>query len=421
MAGVEFPYKTIKDVDVANKRILMRADYNVPLKEDGSIADDFRIVASLPTINYLVDRGAMVVLMAHLGRPKGQVDEKYSLAPVAERLSELLKRPVTFVSDCIGEPVAKVAEAMQPGQVILLENLRFHPEEEKNDPAFAEQLAKSSHAELFVQDGFGVVHRPHASTEAITKFLPSVAGLLLEKEYVEIKSATDAPNRPLTAVIGGAKISDKMPLVRKFMQIADNVVIGGALANNFLKLDGYDVGNSLVEDGVADLVQSIEDEAKAKYGDKVAEHFVLPVDVAVAETGSLHDSRVERQLDDVHAPAVIYDAGEQTIQLVEKVAEASGTVIWNGTLGMAEYPEFSRGSARLALTLAKNPQITSVIGGGDTADFVRGWDALKGGSFTHVSTGGGASLELMAGDTLPGIAALMPRWRQTNEFMVECR
>ncbi len=409
MAGVEFPYKTIKDVDVANKRILMRADYNVPLKEDGSIADDFRIVASLPTINYLVDRGAMVVLMAHLGRPKGQVNEKYSLAPVAERLSELLKRPVIFVPDCIGEPVAKVAEAMQPGQVILLENLRFHPEEEKNDPVFAEQLAKSSHAELFVQDGFGVVHRPHASTEAITKFLPSVAGLLLEKEYVEIKSATDAPNRPLTAVIGGAKISDKMPLVRKFMQIADNVVIGGALANNFLKLDGYDVGNSLVEDGVADLVQSIEDEAKAKYGDKVAEHFVLPVDVAVAETGSLHDSRVERQLDDVHAPAVIYDAGEQTIQLVEKVAEASGTVIWNGTLGMAEYPEFSRGSARLALTLAKNPQITSVIGGGDTADFVRGWDALKGGSFTHVSTGGGASLELMAGDTLPGIAALMPR------------
>lgn len=409
MAGVEFPYKTIKDVDVANKRILMRADYNVPLKEDGSIADDFRIVASLPTINYLVDRGAMVVLMAHLGRPKGQVNEKYSLAPVAERLSELLKRPVTFVPDCIGEPVAKVAEAMQPGQVILLENLRFHPEEEKNDPVFAEQLAKSSHAELFVQDGFGVVHRPHASTEAITKFLPSVAGLLLEKEYVEIKSATDAPNRPLTAVIGGAKISDKMPLVRKFMQIADNVVIGGALANNFLKLDGYDVGNSLVEDGVADLVQSIEDEAKAKYGDKVAEHFILPVDVAVAETGSLHDPRVERQLDDVHAPAVIYDAGEQTIQLVEKVAEASGTVIWNGTLGMAEYPEFSRGSARLALTLAKNPQITSVIGGGDTADFVRGWDALKGGSFTHVSTGGGASLELMAGDTLPGIAALMPR------------
>lgn len=409
MAGVKFPYKTIKDVDVVNKRILMRADYNVPLNEDGTIADDFRIVASLPTINYLTERGARVVLMAHLGRPKGQVNEKYSLAPVAQRLGELLKQPVTFVPDCVGDVVLAATENMQPGQVVLLENLRFHPEEEKNDTTFAEQLAKSSRAELFVQDGFGVVHRPHASTAAITKFLPSVAGLLLEKEYVEIKSATDTPNRPLTTVIGGAKISDKMPLVRKFMEIADNVVIGGALANNFLKFRGYDVGNSLVEDGVTDLVKSIEDEAKAKYGSQLDEHFVLPIDVAVAATGSLHDPRSERQLDDVHAPAVIYDAGEQTIKRIEQVAEASGTVIWNGTLGMAEYPEFSRGSARLALALAKNPQITSVIGGGDTADFVRGWDALKGGSFTHVSTGGGASLELMAGDTLPGIAALMPK------------
>lgn len=409
MASVEFPYKTVRDVDVQDKRVLMRADYNVPLNEDGTIADDFRIVASLPTINYLTERGAKVMLIAHLGRPKGQVNEEYSLAPVAQRLSELLNKPVTFVSDCIGEAVSNAADNMQSGQVILLENLRFHPEEEKNDAAFAEQLAKSSRAELFVQDGFGVVHRPHASTAAITEILPSVAGLLLEREYVEIKSATDTPNRPLTAVIGGAKISDKMPLVRKFMQIADNVIIGGALANNFLKFRGYDVGDSLVEDNVTDLVKSIEDEAKDRYGEQLSERFILPIDVAVSETGSLHDPRVERQLDDVHAPAVIYDVGEKTIRQIERVAESSGTVIWNGTLGMAEYPEFSRGSARLALTLAKNPQITSVIGGGDTADFVRGWDALKGGSFTHVSTGGGASLELMAGDTLPGIAALMSK------------
>ena len=409
MASVEFPYKTVRDVDVQDKRVLMRADYNVPLNEDGTIADDFRIVASLPTINYLTERGAKVVLIAHLGRPKGQVNKKYSLAPVAQRLSELLNKPVAFVPDCIGEAVSNAADNMQSGQVILLENLRFHPEEEKNDAAFAEQLAKSSRAELFVQDGFGVVHRPHASTAAITEILPSVAGLLLEREYVEIKSATDTPNRPLTAVIGGAKISDKMPLVRKFMQIADNVIIGGALANNFLKFRGYDVGDSLVEDNVTDLVKSIEDEAKDRYGEQLSERFILPIDVAVSETGSLHDPRVERQLDDVHAPAVIYDVGEKTIRQIERVAESSGTVIWNGTLGMAEYPEFSRGSARLALTLAKNPQITSVIGGGDTADFVRGWDALKGGSFTHVSTGGGASLELMAGDTLPGIAALMSK------------
>lgn len=406
MAEVAFPYQTIKGVDVQNKRILMRADYNVPLTDAGQIADDFRITASLPTVKYLTERGAKVVLISHLGRPKGQVDQKFSLRPVADRLSERLGQPVKFVNDCIGAAVSEAVAQMQPSDVILLENLRFHPEEEKNDRDFAAELARSSQAELFVQDGFGVVHRPHASTAAITEFLPAVAGLLLEKEYVAIKSATDAPNRPLTAVIGGAKISDKMPLVRKFMQIADNIVIGGALANDFLKYQGYDVGNSLVEDGVTDLVKSIMDEAQAKYGDAFSEKFILPHDVAVSESGSLDDTRVEKALDQIHAPAVIYDSGEKTIDAVDRVIKSSGTVIWNGTLGMAEKPNFSRGSARLALTLAKNPQITSVIGGGDTADFVRGWDALHGGSFTHVSTGGGASLELMAGDTLPGIAAL---------------
>lgn len=409
MASVDFPYKTIKDVDVQNKRILMRADYNVPLRADGAIADDFRITASLPTINYLLERGAQLVLISHLGRPKGQVNSKYSLAPVAERLSKALGRPVKFVDDCVGDEVVSATSQMQSGDVILLENLRFYPEEEQNDSSFARSLANDSGAELFVQDGFGVVHRPHASTAAITEILPAVAGLLLEREYVEIKSATDAPNRPLTTVIGGAKISDKMPLVRKFMQIADNVIIGGALANNFLKYDGHNVGDSLVEDGVADLVGSIEQEAKDKYGDELSEHFVLPVDVAVSETGSLDAPRVEVGLDDVASPAKIYDAGEKTIKIIEQTVANSGTVIWNGTLGMAEYPEFSRGSARLALTLAKNPQITSVIGGGDTADFVRSWDVLHGGSFTHVSTGGGASLELMAGDELPGIVALMKK------------
>lgn len=409
MANITFPYKTIEDVDVDGKRVLMRADYNVPLNDDGTIADDFRITASLPTIKYLTDRDAKVVIVSHLGRPKGEVNLKFSLAPVAARLSQLLGQPVRFVDDCIGEAVTDAVDQMKPGEVVLLQNLRFHPQETQNDRDFAKALAQSSRAELFVQNGFGVVHRPHASTAAITEFLPSVAGLLLEKEYVEIKSATDAPNRPLTAVIGGAKISDKMPLVRKFLEIADNVIIGGALANNFIKYDGHDVGNSLVEDGVTDLVKSIEDEAKAKYGDELEQKFILPKDVAVSEDGSLDSPRVEKGLNDVHSPMVIYDAGEKTIDAIEKVVENSGTVIWNGTLGMAEKEQFSRGSARLALTLAKNPQITSVIGGGDTADFVRGWDALHGGSFTHVSTGGGASLELMAGDTLPGIAALLPK------------
>ena len=407
MANVDFPYKTIRDIDVNGKQILMRADYNVPLNDVGEITDDFRITASLPTINYLLERRCKLVIMSHLGRPKGQVNEKYSLKPVAKRLSEALNRPVKFAADCIGDDVAAMTQDLNSGEIVLLENLRFHPEEEKNDEEFAKQLAESSHAEIFVQNGFGVVHRPHASTAAITKYLPSVAGLLVEKEYVEIKSATDTPNRPLTAIIGGAKISDKMPLVRKFMEIADNVIIGGALANNFLKHDGYDTGDSLVEDGVDELVGSIEQSAKEKYGSDLGAHFILPVDVAVAESGSLNDPRIEKNIDDVHAPAVIYDIGEQTIAAIEKTIAGSGTVIWNGTMGMAEYEQFSRGSARIALTLAKNPQITSVIGGGDTADFVRNWDALKGGSFTHVSTGGGASLELMAGDTLPGIDALM--------------
>lgn len=409
MANLKFPYLTIRDVDVRNKCILMRADYNVPLDDAGVISDDFRITSSVPTIEYLTSRGAKVVLVSHLGRPKGQVNEKYTLRPVAVRLSELLNKEVKFVSDCVGERVSDAVNAMQSGDVILLENLRFHAEEEQNDDNFATQLAQSSQAELFVQDGFGVVHRPHASTEAITHHLTSVAGLLLEREYVELKSATDAPNRPLTAIIGGAKISDKMPLVHKFMEIADNIVVGGALANNFLKHLGYNVAGSMVEDGVDELVGEIYRKAKEKYGDELNSRFIIPRDVAVSPDGQLTGERVEKALNDVTGADNILDVGEQTIQAIENIVSQSGTVIWNGTLGYSEYEQFSRGSARLALMLAKNPQITSVIGGGDTADFVRKWDALKGGSFTHVSTGGGASLELMSGDELPGIAVLTPK------------
>lgn len=413
MASVKFPYKTVKDISVEGKQILMRADYNVPLNEDGTIADDYRIVASLPTIKYLTERGARVVIVAHLGRPHDQVELKYSLTPVAERLSRLLGKPVRFVPDCVGAVVSTATRNMKPGEVVLLENLRFYPGEKKNDLEFARHLVESTHAELFVQDGFGVVHRAHASTSAITKLLPSVAGILLEKEYVAIKSATDSPNRPLTTVIGGAKIADKMPLARKFIQIADNVVIGGALANNFFRRAGRDIGDSVADDGVeADkLVDQILADAKAKWGDATSEHFILPSDVAVSDDGSLTNDtpRHEVGLGDVHAPAKIYDAGSKTMDKLDELVAESGTVIWNGTLGMAEYPNFAHGSARLALALAKNPRVVSVIGGGDTADFVRHWDSLEGGSFTHVSTGGGASLELMAGMDLPGISALEPK------------
>lgn len=407
--AVTFPYRTVKDVDVRGKRILLRADYNVPLRDDGSIADDYRLVASLPTLRYLLERGAGIVIIAHLGRPKSAQDTKYSLAPVAKRLAKLLDHPVQFIGETVGDRVAQLTRSMKSGDIVMLENLRFQPAEKENDAKFAQRLAKQSRAELFVQDGFGVVHRSHASTVAITQCLPAVAGLLVEQEYLAIKRATDEPNRPLTAILGGAKIHDKMPLARKFIQIADNVVIGGALANNFIKYDGHDVGDSLVDEAADQLVQQILADAQHRYGDGLADHLILPSDVAISESGELGGERVECDLDAVRAPAKIYDIGEQTIRLVEQVVASSGTVIWNGTLGMAEAVNFSRGSARLALTLAKNPQIVSVIGGGDTANFVRGWDALKGGSFSHVSTGGGASLALMAGEDLPGISVLMRR------------
>lgn len=413
MTSVKFPYKTIEDISVEGKQVLMRADYNVPLNDDGTIADDYRIVASLPTIKYLTERGARVVIIAHLGRPHDQVELKYSLTPVAERLSRLLERPVRFVPDCIGAVVSAATRSMKPGEVVLLENLRFYPGEKKDDLEFARHLVESTHTELFVQDGFGVVHRAHASTSAITKLLPSVAGLLLEKEYTAIKSATDSPNRPLTTIIGGAKIADKMPLARRFIQIADNVVIGGALANNFFRRAGRDIGDSVADNGAEadELVDQILADAKSKWGDKVKDHFILPSDVAISDDGSLTDDtpRHEVELSGVHSPAKIFDSGPKTMSELDELVTNSGTVIWNGTLGMAEYPNFAYGSARLALALAKNPRVVSVIGGGDTADFVRHWDSLNGGSFTHVSTGGGASLELMAGMNLPGICALEPK------------
>ena len=409
---MKFPYKTIRDVDVRDKQILIREGYDMPFNEDGTIADDFRITASLPTIKYLIERGAKVVLIAHAGRPKGERNEKYTLAQVAKDLSEKLGQNVKFINDCIGDVVSVATKKMSAGEVVLLENLRFYPGEEEDDRNFAHDLAKSSHAELFVQDGFSVVHRAHASTSAITEFLPSVAGLLLEREYVEIKAAVDDPNRPLTTIMGGAKISDKIPLVEKFINISDNIIIGGAMANNFLKFDGYNVADSLVDPDIDDTVGKILDHARAKFGNDFDDKFRLPVDVAISDDGDWHGTRREISLEDladIDPESKIVDIGEKTIENAVAIIENSGTVIWNGTVGYAENPEFAHGSARIAMALATHPQVTSIIGGGDTVDFVRNWDALHGGSFTHVSTGGGAALELMAGDTLPGIAALMVR------------
>lgn len=402
-----FYKRTMSDVPLDGKTVLVRADYNVPL-ENGKIKDDYRIRSSVPTMRALLARGCTIVIMAHLGRPEGKVVPELSLEPVSTRLSELLGVSVQFVDDCVGDKVVMAVKNAPRKSVLLLENVRFYPGDETNDPEFAKQLAKSSQASYFVQDGFGVAHRAQASTSAITQFLPSVAGLLLEKEYMTITGAMEHPNRPLVAVMGGAKISDKIQLVERFVEIADKVIIGGAMANNFLKFRGHPVGKSLVENGIDDVVQKIYGAVEAKVTkEKVDDFLVIPEDVAVAHEISQDALRKNKRLDEVLENDIILDIGAATMDRVDRELEGAGTVVWNGTLGYSESSAFAHGSARLALHLASHREITSIIGGGDTADFVLHWDAAGGESFNLVSTGGGASLELMAGKKLPGIEALM--------------
>lgn len=393
----------MRDVPLDGKTVLVRADYNVPLSSGGEVKDDYRIRSSVPTLKALLARGCTVVVISHLGRPEGTVVPELSLEPVATRLSELLGSEVRFVDDCIGDKVVMAVKQAPKESVLLLENVRFYPGDETNDTDFAKELASSSQASYFVQDGFGVAHRAQASTSAITQFLPSVAGLLLEKEYMTITSAMEQPKRPLVAVMGGAKISDKIQLVERFVEIADKIIIGGAMANNFLKYKGFPVGKSLVEDGVDHIIQKIYEATTAKSED----FLVIPEDVAVASVIGPDARRSTKAPGDVTDDDIILDVGDTTINHMDAVLNGAGTVIWNGTLGYAELSEFAHGSARLALYLASHPEITSIIGGGDTADFVLHWDASGGTSFSLVSTGGGASLELMAGKKLPGIEALM--------------
>jgi phosphoglycerate kinase len=399
--------QTIKTVPIEHKTVLLRADYNVPLRADGTIADDLRIRASLPTVRRLLRDGCKVVIISHLGRPEGH-DPKLSLEPVAARLAQLLGEPVRFVDKTIGDKVRMAVKRAPKRSVIVLENLRFYKEEEENDTSFASALAEDSGARYFVQDGFGVVHRAHASTSAITQFLPSVAGLLLEREYSIITKAMRSPEHPFVAVLGGAKVSDKIGVIAELMQAADKIIIGGAMANTFLAYKGYSLGKSRIEEGVEKTIAAIYAKARKKIGEKdINEFIVLPTDLAVAKQAVETEKRKNVALDAVKSDELALDVGDETIEHIVKAVETAKTVIWNGTLGVAELPAFAHGSARLALTLATNPNITSIIGGGDTADFVLGWDARGGESFTHVSTGGGASLELMAGEKLPGIESLL--------------
>lgn len=406
--GGKFYKLSIDDMPLRGKTVLVRVDYNVPLTDDGKVDDDYRIRMSLPTIEKLLDNNCRVVIVSHLGRPDGKKDTNYSLAPVAKRLATLLNHSVRFVDDCIGHKVYMAMKQASAGSVTLLENLRFYPGEEANDLEFARQLAKQSHAQYFIQDGFGVVHRAHASTSAITQCLPSGAGLLLEREYMTITQAMKKPKRPLVAVMGGAKVSDKIGVIERMVDVADTIVLGGALANTMLAHNGQHMGKSKTEPGQDEVIERIYAKVRHKLGSTNYDGFLcLPDDVGVGS--SLEQSAVRR---DVSAGTVgsneyALDIGPHSVAAMLKTIDTAATVIWNGTLGMCEIPAFRAGSEALAARLAES-STTSIIGGGDTADFVLHWDKKNGKSFTHVSTGGGASLELMSGLKLPGIECLLP-------------
>lgn len=397
-----FHKKTVRDIAVHDKRVLLRADFNVPLDDNGNILSDYRITETIPTIQYLLDRGCIVIMMSHLGRPDGKPDKTFTLAPVAERLQELLpNNPVIFTDDPINDKARVACKNAKAGEIVLLENVRFYPGEEENDMSYAKQLQKTANADLFVQDCFGVAHRAHASIEAITHLLPSVAGLLLEKEVSTLLAAMSKPKHPLVAVVGGAKISDKIGFIEKLLDIADTVLVGGAMANTFLKYQGYDVGKSKFEEGQEEVIKNILQKAKP-------DQLVLPTDVAVTTDVSVSSQRRDCSINEVQSEEAILDIGFETMRHFAQCISSANTVIWNGTLGYAELPQFAQGSEVLAKSMTEQADITSVVGGGDTADFALNWLTQNTGrSFTHISTGGGASLELMSGLKLPGVEALL--------------
>jgi phosphoglycerate kinase len=391
--------QTTRDIDVSGKRVLVRVDYNVPIGDDGQILDDLRIKATLPTICYLREHRAKVILCSHRGRPKGTPDPKYTLAPVAQRLSELLGVNVPLTLDCIGPDAENAVESMQPGDVVLLENVRFHAEEEKNDAAFAKQLA--SLADVYVNDAFGTAHRAHASTEGVARLLPAVAGLLMEKEIEYLARVVARPEKPLGAIIGGAKISDKMAVLRNLLSKADVLVIGGGMANTFLKAQGNAVGDSLVEDDQLDTARAVLAEAKQR---DVA--LLLPVDAVIADAFAADANARTVDANAVPGGWRIMDAGPRSIDAYAKALAPCKTVVWNGPLGVMEFPAFAKGSEALARALAEM-DATTIVGGGETAAMIE--EAGLAAKFDHVSTGGGAFLEFLEGRELPGVAALMDK------------
>jgi phosphoglycerate kinase len=429
-----FNKKTLKDIDLSNKRVLLRADYNVPV-QNGAISDDYRIKQSLPTIQYILDQpGTSLVIVSHLGRPKGQPTPEFSLAPVAKHLGELLGKPVLLAADCIGEEAKKISGQLQPGQVAVLENVRFHGEEEKNDTTFAKAIIEASGAQVFVQDGFGVVHRAHATTDAIAKLLPSAAGLLLEKEVSTILKVTQNPEQPLVAIIGGAKIKDKIGILNKLMEIADYVAVGGAMANDFIEAEGLHVGKSVADQATVELAGQIIAKAKSMQSQRPFNFFV-PIDVIVsANIDGTASTRIvdiaSHSIADIEAypkkpeptaytvgeGEMILDIGPVSAAYIAGAIKMAKTVIWNGTMGVTETnglagaaKPFAHGTRRLVDAIIGNSNQDkskpfSLVGGGDTVGYVESEGLVD--DFSHVSTGGGATLDLIAGKPLPGVEVL---------------
>lgn len=394
--------QTIRDINVSGKRVLVRVDFNVPLDAEQRITDDTRIRAALPTIQYLLQNGAAVILMSHLGRPDGQVVEKLRLAPVAKRLSELLSIQVEMAPSMVGPEVEAAAKALQAGQVLLLENLRFTKAEEKNVPEFARQLA--SLGDLYVNDAFGTAHRAHASTEGVTHFLPGVAGFLVEKEINFLGSALENPRRPFAAIVGGAKVSDKIAVLERLINMVDVILIGGGMANTFLKAEGYEIGDSLFEESKLSTAHDLLSQARLK-----GISFLLPTDVVIADRFAPDAEHKVVASSEVTPGWRILDIGPATIESFSQTLNEAQTIVWNGTLGVAEMPAFARGTEAIVELLARRTQAgaTTIIGGGDSAAAVEQAGAAE--KMTHVSTGGGASLEFLEGRVLPGVAALQDK------------
>ena len=387
---------TIYDVDFTGTRALVRVDFNVPQDDDGNITDDTRISAALPTINYLLDKGAKVVLMSHLGRPKGKFDMKYTLKPVAERLSKYIGKPVVLAEDVIGDSAKACVDAMKPGDVVMLENVRFDPREEKNDPEFAKQLAQFG--DIYVSDAFGAVHRAHASTAGVAAYLPAVAGLLIKKELDVMGNALANPERPFLAILGGKKVSDKIGVIENLLDKVDVLIIGGAMAYTFFKSMGYGVGNSICELDKLDLAQEMLAKAKAK-GVKL----LLPVDTVIGKEFSNDSEWKIVDSNKIPDDWEGFDIGPKTRELFVAEINKAKTIIWNGPVGVSEFPIYAEGTIAVAKAVAANPG-TTIIGGGDSAAAVEKFGFAD--KMTHVSTGGGASLEFLEGKSLPGIEAL---------------